>query len=370
MQLMPNSNQVLEEMAAAAESHAQREHGVAIGLDNVAAADRILHAESQRLDPERVERLSAWYGAWLGRLAVRQAKAEWIGLSESLAPRLRIQGVVASPIDAVRRRLVQPGAPTLAAVVRQLDAWSRPAEAASSTNREAWDRLADDPQFAGAGALPDSPTAALAALDDWVAREGVHGKEVLCLGAGGGRHGPLLARAGGVVTVVDFSERQLDHDRRAAAAHGLDLRLVCASIDDLRGLPNQAFDLAIQPVSACFVPDVAKVYAEVARVLRSRGLYVMLHKQPASLQTGDDGRMNVACVEGTRLPPSTSSHREAGTVEYLHTLEALLGGLCRAGFVIEDLVEPPRADALAPPGSAGHRAWFQPPYVKVKARRR
>jgi SAM-dependent methyltransferase len=369
MKLMPNSREGLEGLAAAAESHAAQEHGLAIGADNVAAADRVLHAESQRLDPQRVEMLSAWYGAWLGRLALRRWKAEWVGLSEAPAPRLRLQGVIASPIDAVRRRLTQPGAPTLAAIIRQLEAWSRPAEAASS-NRDAWDRLADDPQFAGAGALPESPTAALAALDDWVSREGVHGKAVLCLGAGGGRHGPLLARAGAVVTVVDFSERQLDHDRRAAETHGLDLRTLCASIDKLHGLQDRSFDLAIQPVSACYVPDVEKVYAEVARALRPGGLYVMQHKQPASLQAGDDGRISVASLEGTRLPPSTSGHREAGTTEYLHTLEALLGGLCRAGFVIEDLVEPPRGDALAPPGSPGHRAWFLPPYVKVKARRR
>jgi SAM-dependent methyltransferase len=303
-------------------------------------------------------------------VAVRQAKAEWVGLSEAVAPRLQVRGVLASPIDAVRRRLTQPGAPTLAALVRQLDAWSRPAEEASSANRDAWDRLADDPQFAGVVPLPESPTAALAALDEWLSREGVHGRPLLCLGAGGGRHAPLLARAGAVVTVVDFSERQLDHDRQAAAANGLEIRTVCASIDDLRALPSSSFDIVVQPVSSCYVPGVGKVYAEVARVLRPGGLYMMQHKQPASLQTGDDGRVNVPSVEGTRLPPSTSSHREAGTTEYLHPLEALLGGLCRAGFVIEDLVEPPRGDAFAPPGSAGHRAWFLPPYVKVKARRR
>ncbi|HVE38784.1 MAG TPA: class I SAM-dependent methyltransferase [Planctomycetota bacterium] len=367
---MPKSSEVLEGLAAAAESHALQEHGVAIGVDNVAAADRVLHAESQRLDPQRLEMLSAWYGAWLGRLAVRQAKAEWIGLSEPVAPRLQVRGVLASPIDAVRRRLTQPGAPTLAALVRQLDAWSRPSEETSAANRDAWDRLADDPQFAGAAPLPESPTAALVALDEWLSREGVYGKPLLCLGAGGGRHGPLLARAGAVVTVVDFSERQLDHDRRAAAANGLELRTVCASIDDLRALPSSSFEIVVQPVSSCYVPGVDKVYGEVARVLRPGGLYVMQHKQPASLQTGDDGRMNVASIEGARLPPSSAGHREAGTTEYLHTLEALLGGLCRAGFVIEDLVEPPRGDALAPPGSSGQRAWFLPPYLKVKARRR
>jgi len=53
----------------------------------------------------------------------------------------------------------------------------------------------------------------------------------------------------------------------------------------------------------------------------------------------------------------------------VHGLDALIGGLCRAGFVIEAFSEPPRADASAPAGSPGHRAWFLPPYLKIKARR-
>jgi SAM-dependent methyltransferase len=370
MPLVTEPLQQLEDLAAAAETQARQEHAASIGLDNVAAADRILHAEAQRLDPPRVESLAACYGAWLGRLAVRRWKARWVGLSESLAPRLQIGGVVVSPIDAVRRRLLDPGSPTLAAIIRQFESWAKPDEPASPPNRDAWDALAADPRFAGVEALPESPSAALAALDEWVSREGVPGKQVLCLGAGGGRQGPLLARAGALVTVADFSERQLDHDRRAAASQQLDLKTVCASIDDLRPLKNASFDLVLQPVSACYVPDVQRVYAEVARVIRPGGLYVVQHKQPASLQAGDDYRIAAASVEGSRLPPSTASHREAGTTEYVHTLDALLGGLCRAGFVIEDLIEPPRADALAPAGSPGHRAWFLPPYLKIKARRR
>jgi SAM-dependent methyltransferase len=361
-----------DELARAAEAHARQEHGVTIGLDAVDRVDEILRAEAGRADPGRLESLAACYGAWLGRLAAMRWQARWIGLSEPAAPRLRVGGVILSPIDAVRRRLVDPKAPDLGMILQQVEQWSREGETARAgalaTNRSGWDGLVGDPRFAGASDLPRDPAAARAALDEWIRSEGIEGKKLLCLGAGGGRQGPLHALAGARVTVVDLSDRQLDHDRRAAASLGVTLETVRTSIDRLESLADSSFDLVLQPVSACYLPDVGPVYAEVARVIRPGGLYVVQHKQPASLQgttVGGEIRIALPCAEGSTVPSE-----EAGTREFLHTLDALLGGLCRAGFVIEDVVEPPRADALAPPGSPGHRAWFLPPYIRVKARRR
>jgi hypothetical protein len=66
---------------------------------------------------------------------------------------------------------------------------------------------------------------------------------------------------------------------------------------------------------------------------------------------------------------SGSIHREHGTLEYLHRWEQIIGELCRAGFVIEDLAEPMHADPVAQPGTFGERSRFIPPYVRIKARR-
>ena len=73
-------------------------------------------------------------------------------------------------------------------------------------------------------------------------------------------------------------------DRQVAAERRLNIRVVEASIDDLSELAVAEFDLVIQPVSTCYVPDVALLYREVARVLAAGGLYISQHKQPASLQ--------------------------------------------------------------------------------------
>lgn len=203
----------------------------------------------------------------------------------------------------------------------------------------------------------------------------VAGMQVLCLAAGGGWQSVLYAAAGANVTVVDLSPEMLRQDVQEAARRNLSVRVIEASMDALAMLASESFDIVHQPVSTCYVPDVTAVYREVARVLRDGGLYISQHKQPISLQiverdANDQYVIGVRYYRQGPLPPvGDTSYRESGTVEFLHRWEDLVGGLCRAGFVIEDLREPCRADAQAPAGHFGHRGQFVPPYVRVKARR-
>lgn len=200
---------------------------------------------------------------------------------------------------------------------------------------------------------------------------------VLCLAAGGGKHGPLFASMGAIVTVVDISPRMLELDRKVVGERGLRLTTVEGSMDNLSMLDQGSFQLVYHPVSTCYVPEVAKVYAEVAKVTAPGGLYISQHKQPASLQAdaASNGPYYVLREPYYRKGPLAHvrgawQHRESGTVEYLHRLEDLLGGICRAGFVIEDIMEPKHGDDKAAPGTFGHRSNYLPPFVAVKARRR
>ena len=246
-----------------------------------------------------------------------------------------------------------------------------------SRNRNAWDRLvADGSQFART-ATDEECRDPLRALDGrgWLPPT-VAGLKVLCLAAGGGWQSILYAAAGARVTVVDLSPAMLELDRREADRRNLMVRLVEASMDDLGPLGEETFDLVHQPVSTCYVPDITAVYREIARVLRPGGLYVSQHKQPTSLQIT---RMNSRQVyelgieyyhQGPLPPTSDDSYREANAEEYLHRWEDLIGGLCRCGFVVEDVVEPVRADPAAPAGHYRYRGRFVPPFVRILARRR
>lgn len=252
-----------------------------------------------------------------------------------------------------------------------------PTTPAHEHNRRAWDALVRENQRFTRPAPDEDFSDPLGRVDEigWLGGD-IRGQNVLCLASGGGKHGALYAAAGARVTVVDISPAMLELDRRVAEARKLDLRTVEASMDHLPMFADGQFDLVVHPVSTCYVPRVAPVYREVARVLRDAGLYISQHKQPGSMQA--------AVAPATRgyellepyyrtgpLPAVTGSqHREEGTLEFLHRWDELLGQMCRAGFVIEDLVEPKHARPDAAAGTFGHRSHFVPPYVRVKARRK
>ena len=253
----------------------------------------------------------------------------------------------------------------------------------ASANAAAWDRLALEQAALARPAVDE-------AFDDprgWLEEAGPQGRrwlprrlaglEVLCLAAGGGKHGPLYAAAGARVTVLDISAEMLDLDRQVARERKINLQIIQGSMDDLSMLGRGKFDLVIHPVSTCYVPDVGRVFREVARVTKPGGLYVSQHKAPTSLQAtlepAASGRYEMVFPQTSSapLPPAPPSRlREAGTHEFVHSLAALLGGICAAGFSIEDVCEPDHTRPVAAAGSFAHRAAYLPPYLRILARRR
>ncbi|MEX0939290.1 MAG: class I SAM-dependent methyltransferase [Pirellulales bacterium] len=249
-------------------------------------------------------------------------------------------------------------------------------QAAQQHNRRAWDALVRKQDRFTRPAQDEQFRDPLRTVDPfgWLGGD-IRGKRLLALAAGGGRQGPLYAAAGAEVTVVDISAEMLRLDREVAQQRGLVVRTIQASMDAMPMLAAGEFDIVIHPVSTCYVPDVRPVFAEVARVTAPGGIYVSQHKTPVSLQaevtpTSRGYQLVVPYYGGQPLPAVQGSrHREPGTLEYLHRWEELLGGMCRVGFIIEDLFEPLHADGEAPRGTFAHRSNFVAPYVRIKARR-
>ena len=205
-------------------------------------------------------------------------------------------------------------------------------------NARAWDRLARQSAALTRPATDKELGDPLRSVDPngWLGAS-IAGQRVLCLAAGGGRQSVLFAAAGAEVTVLDASSEMLARDREVTTGRNFKVRIVQGSMEDLSMFTAGEFDLVAQPVSTCYVPDVSRVFREVARVLRPGGVYLSQHKSPVSLQAEQSqARQGYVIQEpyyrSDPLPPSRASRlREAGTREYLHRWEQLLGGLCRAG---------------------------------------
>jgi SAM-dependent methyltransferase len=244
-------------------------------------------------------------------------------------------------------------------------------------NQQAWDRMVDAGHVLARPVSDRELENPLQTVDPakWLP-ESISGWNVLCLAAGGGRHGPLYAAAGAKVTVVDLSASMLELDRRVAEERRLSIRTLQTSMDELSVFTEGEFDLVIHPVSTCYLPSLRNLFPQIARVTRPGGLYVSQHKQPTNLQVSLETHVGQYVVEHAYYDPQAvrpaakpSRLREPHTHEFAHSWESILGGICRSGFVIENVVEPFHADKEAPVGSFGHRCHYIAPYLRIKARR-
>ncbi|AEC01668.1 Methyltransferase type 11 [Parasphaerochaeta coccoides DSM 17374] len=169
-------------------------------------------------------------------------------------------------------------------------------------------------------------------------------KDVLCLAGSGGQQGPLAAAMGAHVTVFDNSAAQLEQDRKVAAREELDIRTIQGDMRNLAIFPDESFDMIIHPVSNCFVDDVEAVWREAYRVLRHGGVLLAGVTNPVMYLFDEKAEARGKLKVKYTIPYSdmTSLSRKEldkkikalDTMEFSHTLDAQLGGLCRAGFAI------------------------------------
>ena len=171
---------------------------------------------------------------------------------------------------------------------------------------------------------------------------------------------------------------RLDHE--VARIRKLKIQTIQTSMDQLDMLGASEFDLVIHPGQylllgrgrsgiPCRGPASCVPVGSISVSINNPSIcradlkpLPSLSGQTYSLRHAHDLKQALPVFEGE------SPWRETGTREFIHGWEALIGSMCRAGFLIEDLMEPQHGNAHAPVGSKGHRARFVAPYVRIKAR--
>jgi SAM-dependent methyltransferase len=252
----------------------------------------------------------------------------------------------------------------------------------SSINRRAWRQLAEG----GSDSSRPLDRAVLDHAAEWLDPEGWLPWDeitwVLCLAAGGGQQAPAFASLGCRVTLADLTPAQLAIDGEVARREGFDIELIVADMLDLMPLHGRGFDLVYQPVSACYVPDLGRLYGEVRRVLRPGGYYRVEHWNPFQMQLDplvpwDGSAYRLTAAQRPRKPVAlpwwlndgNGQSRPVMLRHFIHPLQDLIGGLCDARFSIVRCAERWDGDLDAPPGSPFHMAAFVPPFLSMLARR-
>ncbi len=249
------------------------------------------------------------------------------------------------------------------------------------TNRERWDALVAANVGFSRPMLDLDRTSARQLIDPYDLAGDLEGKDVLCLGSGGGQQSVACALLGANVTVFDLSPAQLERDRQAAAHYQLPIRIVQGDMRDLSAFDDEAFDLVWHAFSINFVPESRPVLDEVRRVLRPGGLYRIQFHNPftAGLDetdwTGAGYPLRQPYVDGAELhfsDPHWEIGDEQGNVqrvigprEFRHTLGPLLNHLIGNGFLLLGLWEDLTGDPDAEPGTWEHMKHLAPPYLTL-----
>jgi ubiquinone/menaquinone biosynthesis C-methylase UbiE len=250
-------------------------------------------------------------------------------------------------------------------------------------NKERWEELSAANVDYARPMLDLDAESARQVVDPFGVMGEVQGKDVLCLASGGGQQSVAFGLLGARVTVLDFSENQLDHDRRALAHYGLLARLVQGDMRDLSVFGTDAFDLVWHAFSINFVPDCRPVFDQVAQVLRPGGLYRMEWHNPFSMDTDEsdwtgkgylikhhyvDGEIQFSNPNWDFSDVDGTTRSVEGPREFNHTLSTVVNGLIGRGFVLIGLWEELTNDPDAAPGTWEHYKAIVPPWLTIWAR--
>ena len=189
---------------------------------------------------------------------------------------------------------------------------------------------------------------------DWFPQE-LAGKNVLCLAGGGGQQGPILAAAGGNVTVFDNSRTQLNKDIQVAERDGLTIQTVQGNMQDLSAFADESFDVVVHPWSNGYIDNVLPVWRECARILKRGGILMAGFGNPienifdpVKLEQGElTVAYKVPYADVDHLDnPGIKRIAEAEGYIWGHTLADQIGGQIAAGFAIVGFYEDRGGTAL------------------------
>lgn len=236
----------------------------------------------------------------------------------------------------------------------------------------------DDPAFFGEYAKMGRSQSGLSGAGEWHQLEplfpDLQGACVLDLGCGYGWHCQYAARHGAAeVLGLDGSVRMIEEAKRRNSSEGIRYE-VCDLLD--YGYPEERFDLVLSNLVLHYVEDLDGIYRKIYQSLKAGGVFLLNIEHPVF--TGSVGQEWIRDEEGRALYWPVDRYFSPGVrvTNFLgksvrkqhHTLTQILGGLLRAGFVLEAVEEAmPPEEMMDLPGMADELR--RPMMLLVRARK-
>lgn len=178
------------------------------------------------------------------------------------------------------------------------------------------------------------------------------GRRILELGVGNGRNAVALARGGARVIAVDPDADRVARARDLAARHDVRVEFHHADLAEIAFLRADSVDLVLSVHALATVPDTDRVFRQAHRVLRAECPLVLSLPHPALNLVDPSGpdprRIARSWFETGPRPGASRPGGSASEPTYPVTFSGLFGGLFRAGFRVETVLEPPPLDGGTP----------------------
>ena len=189
-------------------------------------------------------------------------------------------------------------------------------------------------------------------LDRWMLDSlgDVSGRTVIDIGCGEGRFSRLLSQLGATVTGIDLTESLIERARSLS----VDETYLIGNAEDLRGIENDAFDLAVSYIVLVDLLDYRSAINAAFRVLCPGGRFVVcnIHPMRSSVYGGwikqGDTKLFYPVDNYTEEGPREFTWWGKSFVNMHFTLSSYISAFLDAGFTLRALHEPvPSAEELA-----------------------
>lgn len=202
----------------------------------------------------------------------------------------------------------------------------------------------------------------------------IAGKTMLELGCGNGKSMIYNAELNAAdLWGVDISENQLANARRNLDEKGVSATLICSSMDEDCGIPNDYFDIVYSIYAIGWTVDLEKTFKQVASYLKKDGVFIFSWTHPIHKCVGcENGRLIFENSYFDEAWKPVSADFCGGELKLANRkISTYINALASAGFQIENMIEETDEHMIAPRDNSNfaRKARMYPVTFVIKAKK-